>query len=172
MPQDEIVLDPVDRITVDALGKPGQRVFYIQAVKGDEIVSLIIEKFHLQSLLEGTQEFFDEIYGRFPKLTTPEVSFQADDMRIQPPIDTIFRAGDMGLAYDENRDLACIFAREGLLSGESGRLVRFWCSRAQLIAVIDWGKMVLDGGRPICPQCGQPIEPDGHFCPKKNGHKH
>ena len=23
-----------------------------------------------------------------------------------------------------------------------------------------------------CPQCGALMEPEGHFCPKKNGHKH
>jgi hypothetical protein len=25
---------------------------------------------------------------------------------------------------------------------------------------------------PMCPQCGQPMEPEGHFCAKKNGHLH
>ncbi|MDO9546025.1 MAG: DUF3090 family protein [Pelolinea sp.] len=172
MPQDEIVLDPVDHITVDALGKPGQRVFYIQAIKGEENISLIIEKFQLQSLLEGTQEFFDEIYNRFPELESPEADLQTEEMHIQPPVDTIFRAGDMGLAYDENRDLTCIFAHEGMLSGESGRVVRFWCTRAQLVAVAQWGRIVLERGRPVCPQCRQPMESEGHFCPKKNGHKH
>jgi uncharacterized repeat protein (TIGR03847 family) len=172
MPQNEIVLDPVDHVTVDALGKPGQRVFYIQGNKGVEKISLIIEKFQLQSLLEGSLEFFKEIYDRFPKLEIPKAAFQSEKMRIQPPVDSLFRVGDMGLAYDENRDLACIFAHEGLLTGESGRVVRYWCTREQLIAVAEWGKLVLEGGRPICPQCGLPMEIDGHFCPKKNGHKH
>jgi len=27
-------------------------------------------------------------------------------------------------------------------------------------------------GRPICGNCGEPIDPEGHFCPKRNGHKH
>jgi len=172
MPQDDIVLDPVDHITVDALGKPGQRIFYIQAIKGTRKVTLIIEKIQLKSLLEGTNEFLDEIKKRFPELTEPEISFQEDEMHIQPPGDSLFRAGDMGLAYDEIRDLACIFASEAQLSGEERRMARFWCSRAQLIAFARWGTIVVQQGRPICPQCGQPMEPEGHFCPKKNGHKH
>jgi uncharacterized repeat protein (TIGR03847 family) len=172
MPQDDIVLDPVDHITIDALGKPGQRIFYIQAIKGTQKITLIIEKIQLQSLLEGTDEFLDEIKKRFPKITDPEVSFQEDDMQIQPPADPLFRAGDMGLAYDETRDLACIFAREAQLSEKEGRMVHFWCSRAQLIAVTRWGRIVVQRGRPVCPQCGQPMEIEGHFCPKKNGHKH
>jgi predicted amidophosphoribosyltransferase len=31
---------------------------------------------------------------------------------------------------------------------------------------------VVNRGRPICPQCGEPMDPAGHFCPKKNGNKH
>jgi uncharacterized repeat protein (TIGR03847 family) len=172
MPQDDIVLDPVDHITIDALGKPGQRIFYIQAFKGPRKITLLIEKIQLQSLLEGFNEFLDEIQKRFPEITEPEVSFQENDMQIHLPVDPLFRAGDMGLAYDETRDLACIFVREAQPSGEEGRIVRFWCSRAQLIAVARWGAIIIQRGRPICPQCGQPIETEGHFCPKKNGHKH
>ena len=172
MPQDDIVLDPVDHITVGALGKPGQRIFYIQAIKGNLKITLIIEKIQLQSLLEGANKFLDEIRKRFPEITEPEVNFHENDMQIRPPADPLFRAGDMGLAYDETRDLACIFVREAQLSGEEGRIVRFWCSRAQLIAVARWGAIIIQRGRPICPQCGQPIETEGHFCPKKNGHKH
>jgi len=172
MPQDDIILDPVDHITVDALGKPGQRIFYIQAIKGTQKITLIIEKIQLQSLLEGITGFLDEIQKRFPKITEPEISFKEDDMQIQPPVDPLFHAGDMGLAYDETRDLACIFTREAQLSEEEGRMVRFWCSRAQMITVARWGSIIVQRGRPICPQCRKPIEPEGHFCPKKNGHKH
>ena len=172
MPKDDIVLDPVDHITVDTLGKPGQRIFYIQGIKGTQKISLIIEKIQLQSLLEGITEFLKEILKRFPDIAEPVVSFQEDDMQIQPPVDTLFRAGDMGLAYDETRDLACIFAREAQLSEEEGRMVHYWCSRAQLIAVARWGEIIVQRGRPVCPQCRLPMEPEGHFCPKKNGHKH
>ena len=171
MPNEEIILDPVDHITVDALGKPGERIFYIHAIKGSEKVSIIIEKFQLQSLLEGIEDFFLEIQKQFPELEEPIVSFQEEKMRILPPIDPVFRAGDMGLAYDENRNLACIFAREAVPQDQVTRFVRFWCTRSQLIAFERWGAVVLQHGRQICPQCGQPMEPDGHFCPKKNGHK-
>jgi len=29
---------------------------------------------------------------------------------------------------------------------------------------------VVAQGRPVCPLCGQPMDPDGHFCPRANGH--
>ncbi len=31
---------------------------------------------------------------------------------------------------------------------------------------------VVQAGRPPCPQCGAPLEPTGHFCPRRNGYSH
>jgi uncharacterized repeat protein (TIGR03847 family) len=27
---------------------------------------------------------------------------------------------------------------------------------------------VVAAGRPICPVCGRPMDPSGHFCPRNN----
>jgi uncharacterized repeat protein (TIGR03847 family) len=29
---------------------------------------------------------------------------------------------------------------------------------------------VVRAGRPTCPLCGNPLDPTGHICPRKNGH--
>ena len=53
---------------------------------------------------------------------------------------------------------------------DSAAQIRFWASRSQVRKMARWGADVASRGRPVCTQCGQPIEPEGHFCPKKNGH--
>jgi uncharacterized repeat protein (TIGR03847 family) len=182
-------LDPVDLITVDAIGKPGNRIFYIQGRQGEQVVSLIIEKIQLQSLIAGVSEFLKEVVSKFPDRISTDVDLKEDAMRILAPVDPKFRVGDMGLAYDDERDLVCIIAREmdifqneenedgdavepeELKKEEEGNAVRYWCTRGQLLTMAHWGAIVLERGRPICPQCLQPMEPEGHFCPKKNGHK-
>lgn len=185
MPSINLSLDPVDLITVDAIGKPGNRIFYIQGRQGSQVVSLIIEKIQLQSLIAGVSEFLKEVMGKYPERVSIDVDLKEEAMQIQPPVDPKFRVGDMGLAYDDERDLVCIIAREMDLSvedegdevldeikkEEEGNVVRYWCSRGQLLTMAHWGAIVLERGRPICPQCLQPMEPEGHFCPKKNGHK-
>jgi uncharacterized repeat protein (TIGR03847 family) len=169
----DLSLDPVDTITVDAIGKPGSRIFYIQGKKGPEVISLIIEKIQLQSLIMGVSDFLEEVSTRFQKDPQTEVDFQAEAMTIQTPIDPLFRVGDMGLAYDETGDMVCIIAKETSADtpDSEGGVVRYWCTRAQLMALANWAVMVIERGRPICPQCGEPMDPEGHFCPKKNGHK-
>jgi uncharacterized repeat protein (TIGR03847 family) len=173
MPISEFLLDPVDHITVDAIGSPGNRVFYIKGRKGDEVISLIIEKVQLQSLIAGIDDFLEQIKEKFPDQPVVEVEFSEKDMRIEPPVDPKFRVGEMGLAFDADRDIVNIIAREMALEGEEekGDVVRYGCTRQQLLVLARWGAIVVERGRPICPQCLQPMEPEGHFCPKKNGHK-
>ena len=43
-PRIELDIDPCDHITSDAIGKPGQRVFYIQAFRAEKTYTVIIEK--------------------------------------------------------------------------------------------------------------------------------
>jgi uncharacterized repeat protein (TIGR03847 family) len=175
MPKIEIDLDPVDFITTDAVGQPGQRVFYIQGRKGDQVVTLLVEKVQIQTLSVGLEEFLVEIKNRQPQTDEGQVEYDEKEMHILPPLDPLFRIGELGLGYDTERDLLILVAKEiaveGVDSGETG-VVRFWCTRAQLKAMCRWGLVVAGRGRPTCPQCGEPMDPAGHFCPKKNGHKH
>ena len=96
-------------------------------------------------------------------------------MHILPPVDPLFRVGELGLGYDADNDLLILVAREQSRDEEETddtRVVRFWCTRSQLRAMSSWGIEIASRGRPLCPQCREPMDPEGHFCPKKNGHNH
>jgi uncharacterized repeat protein (TIGR03847 family) len=172
---DEIDLKPVSHITADAIGQPGKRVFYLQAWQGQRTITVIIEKIQLQSLAVGYEQFLAEIDQRFPDLPEAIAEFDETKMHINPPVDPLFRVGELGLGYEADQDLVVLVVREILAEeqpAEEARVVRFWCTRSQIRAMCRWGIEVASRGRPICPQCGEPMEPEGHFCPKKNGHKH
>jgi len=175
MPRFEIDVDPVDHITADAIGKPGQRVFYIQAWQDQRTVTVLIEKFQLQSLSVGVEQFLAEVSRQAPELEDVSGDYIEDQMHINPPVDPLFRVGEVGLGFDKDRDRVVLQTRELLTEDEepeSAAVVRFWCTREQIRKMARWGAEVVTRGRPMCPQCGAPMEPEGHFCPKKNGHKH
>lgn len=172
---EEIDFQPTEHITTDAIGAPGKRVFYLQAWQGTRTLSLIVEKIQIQSLAVGYEQFLAEIQTRFPSLSEASGDFEPERMHIQPPVDPLFRVGELGLGYDADNDLVVLVAKELMPEDEDpeqARVVRFWCNRAQLRAMCRWGMDVAARGRPLCPQCGEPIDVEGHFCPKKNGHKH
>ena len=177
MPRSELDLNPVQHITSDAIGKPGQRVFYLQGWRETDIqpVTIILEKVQLQTLASGLEQMLAEIAHQSPALAEASTQYDEDKMHITPPVDPLFRAGGMGLGYDADHDMILILVREIVMEDgnpEEASVVRFWCSRQQAGQLAAWSTEVLKHGRPICPQCGQPMEPEGHFCPKKNGHKH
>jgi len=171
MPRTEIELAPVDHITTDALGPKGERIFYIQATKAERAVTLIAEKFQIQSLGIGIEQFLVEIGERFPHLSDASPDYDEARMRIYPPVDPLFRLADIGLGYNAEEDLVVLVVHELIPEDvdEDPGVVRLWCTRSQLRALGHWGIEVASRGRPICPQCGQPEDPEGHFCVKKNG---
>jgi uncharacterized repeat protein (TIGR03847 family) len=175
MSPDEIELQPVTHIVVDAIGPPGKRVFYLQGWQDDRTVTLIVEKFQIQSLAIGLEQFLIEIEEKNPDLSPASADYTEDNMHILPPVDPLFRVGELGLGYDEDNDLLILVAREQTRDEEDPedtRVVRFWCTRSQLRAMSSWGIEIASRGRPLCPQCREPMDPEGHFCPKKNGHNH
>ena len=177
MPEFSHDLDPVDRITVGAVGQPGQRTFYLQARSGRSLVSLLIEKEHVSALASAIEQLLENLAEKNPLLSTTEDLIGLASMDLEEPIEASFRVGQVGLGYDETRDLLVIIAQE-TAGGESEEeqeeqsleTVRLTFTREQGRGLAQYGVELVNRGRPRCPQCGEPINPEGHLCPKKNGH--
>lgn len=168
-------LNPVTRITVGAIGPPGKRIFYLQARDEVELLTLIVEKAQVQSLAIGLEQYLQELQERYPALEEASPAFDEAAMMLETPLDPAFRVGQLGLGYDEATDRMVLVARELQPEGEDpeqASVAQLWCTRSQLRAMCRWGLEVVAHGRPICGNCGEPIDPEGHFCPKRNGHKH
>ena len=177
MPRFELDLNPVTHITADAIGQPGLRIFYIQGWQehDPQPATVIVEKIQLQTVAAGVERLLTEIAKQKPDLPEPAADYDEEKMHIHPPVDPLFRAGEIGVGYDTDHDLIVLLVREILVEGdaeENAAVVRFWCTRTQARHLARWSVEVVNRGRPICPQCSEPMEPEGHFCPKKNGHKH
>jgi uncharacterized repeat protein (TIGR03847 family) len=172
----EVDLNPVSFITVDAIGKPGERVFYLQGRSGDQVITLLVEKFQIQTLALGIEQFMAELQEKFPDLLTASPDYDEDRMHLEPPLDPLFRVGELSMGYDTEQDLLVLIAREVPLDDpdtpeEELSVVRYWCTRSQLWSMGRWGIELASRGRPVWPSTGEPILPPGQFSPKNNGHK-
>ncbi len=182
--------DSPDRFICGALGQPGQRTFYLQAAKGSRVVSVALEKAQvavlaermatlLLALRQGGVTIREELPGATPELTEPVVEE--------------FRVGTLTLGWDGDSERVVIEAREltaddddddededeadeepGLVASdltEGPDVVRVQLEPDAALAFASGAAAVVQAGRPPCPQCGAPLEPTGHFCPRRNGYQ-
>jgi probable phosphomutase (TIGR03848 family)/uncharacterized repeat protein (TIGR03847 family) len=169
MPESSILYDlnPVTRITAGAIGEPGKRTFFIQGQQGSSIVTLASEKEQIIALSRG----IDEILERLGP-SSQAAPLTEEEMELAEPVDPTFRIGQLGLGYDQAAKLIVMVAYE--LTEEENpatiNVVRFWATAEQMRKLSRHAAAIVAAGRPICVLCGRPIDPAGHFCPKRNGH--
>ena len=108
-----IELDPVDRITAGAVGSPGERVFYLQGRRADQLVTLLVEKQQVQLLAASVVE----ILARVGKETGQGPS--EEEMALEEPLIAEWRAGRLSIGYHEERDLLMLEAEELLDEAEA-----------------------------------------------------
>lgn len=169
-------LNPVSHITVDAIGQPGERVFYLQGESPDQVVTLLVEKFQIQTLALAVENIMSELREKSPDLPEASPDYVEENMTLAPPLDPLFRVGELSLGYDPSQDLLILIAKEvpmdiSDLDADQLSEVRFWCTRSQMWAMARWSIELASRGRPVWPSTGEPILPPGEFSPKNNGHK-
>lgn len=167
----QIELNPVTQLTIGTVGEPGNRTFYLQGSQRSQTISLIVEKQQAAMLADSFETFLDELGQKHPESPRTAQDPIWMDMRLREPVEDLFRVGNMGLGFNENGNQIVLVAYELVEEGTDPNVVSFWATRSQIRALIPHIREVVSAGRPICGNCGRPIDASGHFCPNRNGHK-
>ncbi len=169
---EDIQLDSADFITIGTVGPPGERVFHFQARQDTVLVTLTLEKFQAAAIAESVGTLLDEVQKQY-SIPTPDPNLGGRDLDLLEPILPAFRVGQIGIGYDAEDDLIYLVLSE-LLPEDSlsePRSARVGATREQMRVLAAHALAVVAQGRPICGNCGQAIDAEGHFCPKSNGHR-
>jgi uncharacterized repeat protein (TIGR03847 family) len=167
-------LSDVDRFSAGTLGPPGNRVFYLQAAAGGQVVTLRLEKAQVAALAGYLAELLAD-------LPTPAPEEIPDHAELVEPVVAEWVVGQLGVAFDESRDRLVIRADEMVDETDEGTgseadppaggSARFSLTRPQVAAFVVHAAALVVAGRPPCPLCRRPLDPEGHVCVKTNGHK-
>jgi uncharacterized repeat protein (TIGR03847 family) len=186
-------LPEVEWATVGTVGEPGRRTFYIQARQGDQHVTLKLEKQQVAAL----SQFIGEILSDLP---APEPAIDEDQLELVEPVLAEWVVGSIQLAYENDSDRIVVVAEEvaleepddeeeqdddsdplldpdlgssgaGMSATEDQAVGRLGLTRGQAAALVRRGWDLVRAGRPACPLCGNPMDPEGHSCPRTNGHR-
>jgi uncharacterized repeat protein (TIGR03847 family) len=183
----EFAFDPPDRFVAGTVGQPGDRTFYLQASGGGRIVSIALEKVQVSALAERLDDLLDEVRRRqgansiIPVAPPPQLE---DVAPLDTPVEEEFRVGTLALAWDEDDSIVVIEAQSVLADAPEAvegapsdldtdaDMLRVRISPTVARAFAKRALRVVAAGRPPCPLCGNPLDPEGHICPRQNGHLH
>jgi len=162
--------DPPERFVVGTVGPPGQRTFFLQARGGGRVVSLSVEKVQVTVLADRIGELLDAVEAA-PGGGAP------DNDPLEAPIEDAFRVSTMSLAWDTERDALVLECHDRDLD-EEPEPAADEPQTVRVVLGVDAARefarragAVVAAGRPPCPFCGQPLDPDGHICPRANGYR-
>lgn len=162
-----------DRLVVGTVGQPGSRSFYLQARAGAQVTSVALEKEQSALLAEKIEEILDELMSQegnpvsVPQVTPVEL---VDNDPLDQPVAPEFRTGAMTLGWDPSTAQVVIEAYpidEGDDSDDDDEVepsevlvvkIPVGTARAFAARTLE----VVGAGRPICEECGSPIDPEGH----------
>jgi len=159
-----------DRFVAGTVGEPGQRTFYLQVRQDDRITSVTCEKTQVAMLAERLAVMLDAVRagGRdeVPQEPPPELK---DNGPLDLPLEEEFRVAELSLVWDDTTGLVLIEARAEAESDEDLLQVRLRPGPAR--EFIRRSLALVSAGRPPCPFCQQPLDPEGHICPRRNGYR-
>lgn len=190
MPRRRYIFDPPDRFVAGTVGAPGERTFFLQARDGARVVSVALEKVQVAVLAERLGALLDELdlRGIAPETDATVAAFDvseapSDNGGLDEPLNEAFRAGSLTLGWDGGAERVLVEARAQDADGEAidpeeddedddegPDLLRVRMTADAARSFVARATQVVAAGRPPCPLCGAPLDPQGHICPRRNGH--
>jgi hypothetical protein len=156
-------LGPAERLAAGAIGQPGQRRVFLEVTAGGRTHSFPCEKSQVGELAHQGLQLLS-----LANLDSDEEAVQRlvlSRLPITDPEQPKFRIGSIGIAVHESEFLSITFT-----SPDEEDSATFVVTPEQFRAMALIAVEVVAAGRPICPRCGLPEDPDGHRCPSVNGH--
>src|SRR3989442_9421407 len=172
-----------DRFVAGTVGQPGDRTFYLQASESARTISVTLEKQQMAVLAERIGSLLEEVHRRFGADVpdeTPDDQVDADPLEI--PLEEEFRVGTIGLGWD-SESRAVVIELLAVTDGEVDESVvlddtdegpdagRVCLTPSEARAFAERADRVVNAGRKPCPLCAEPLDPDGHVCPRQNGYR-
>ena len=161
----------LSRVEAESIGEPGRRTFKLLLDAGNAHCTLWLEKEQLYQLgihlRDAVESLTEEERGHESQRRDGGWSGEGEEVD--------FKVGEMGLSHDKQTNSFYILAferenPESEAGSESPISTSFWISLVQATTLAEDALRICAAGRPLCFLCGQPIDPDGHVCPRSNGH--
>ncbi|MCE1178712.1 MAG: DUF3090 domain-containing protein [Micrococcales bacterium] len=160
-----IEFDPPERFVAGTVGPPGQRTFFLQAGARGRLVSVSLEKVQVEILADRVDALLEAVEA-------VPTDVPSDMAPLDTPIEDEFRVTTLALSWDDEQGRVVIEAHDHDPDEEpAGQSLRVVLDPAQAASFAARCRSLAAAGRPACPFCGGPLDPEGHICPRANGYR-
>ncbi len=164
-------LGALTSIEPKTFGEPGRRTFHLAIEARQAHVTVWLEKDMLLQLGLRLQESIQSL----PSEGRERPGQPVDEEWTGETLALDFKAGQMALEFDGDKNSFGLTAYEVEDPGAEepnaeASSVRFWITIGQASTLAEEALRICAAGRPPCFLCGLPIDPEGHVCPRANGH--
>lgn len=154
----------VSRLNAEAVGEPGKRTFRLLVDSAVGSAVLWLEKEQLLELSLSIKRAAAMIEEEESEASLTQSASSSGDMSVE------FKIGKQSIEYDREARIFRFWNHDIEAGEEEEATLVFEATSAQVSDLSEEGLRVCASGRPICPLCHQPINPEGHFCDRSNGH--
>ncbi|MDH3500204.1 MAG: DUF3090 family protein [Acidimicrobiia bacterium] len=154
--------------TAGAVGEPGRRIFYLYVVVDGAPYWFVAEKQQVAAL--GAQSIESIPRTGLAVDDTVVETILSQNMEVPSPDDPdqiLFRIDSMALRVNPDVETVTVM----LTGTEDDQDFEFDITVHYLRAMALAALASVESGRPTCPKCQLPEDPEGHDCPSSNGHR-
>ena len=164
-------LGSLTSIDAKTFGEPGRRTFQLAIEAGKSHGIVWLEKEMLLQLALRIQESIQSL----PSEVRERPGQPVDEEWSGDALSLDFKAGQMALEFNVDKNSFGLTAyeiedQESEGTNAEASSVRFWITVEQASTLAEESLRICAAGRPRCFLCGLPIDPEGHVCPRANGH--
>tara|TARA_B110000438_G_scaffold290642_1_gene326628 strand:- start:15884 stop:16384 length:501 start_codon:yes stop_codon:yes gene_type:complete len=146
------------QIMPQTFGKPGNRTFLLEIYCEEHFIKLWLEKQQLALISQDLKK-----YESFTSLTTQNLNKKESEYKFE------YKLVDFAVEYQSNNNLIDFYIVAVDLD-DKNIAVTFSYENQFAQNLAKDSLIMVSKGRPICNLCFTPINEDGHFCIKLNGH--
>ncbi len=159
--------------TVGAIGEPGHREFYFQAIDHQSRVEVKCEKQQAVALAEHLAKLVADLPERPGEVL--------DTASVEPtealdPGSVEFVVGSISIGVDRSTERIVVLFDELVIEPDeeldlppvTPHRLMVHLDRQQVLGFAREAENLAATGRPLCRLCNRPIDPSGHACPRLN----
>jgi len=155
----------VTKFEPETFGEPGDRTFRINVDSASSSAKIWLEKEQLAELCLAMVQMEKENQNRANSPNDNPLGSEATGLT-----NLDFKANQLAFGHIPETNYFVVDAQDPDEDSQDNPTLRVWVTREMIQEFSGKGLEIVSAGRQICQLCNRPMNVEGHYCERMNGH--